>query len=181
MAPAACAGVVAVIVVLFTTVTPDAPANGDEEGPVEELYQLPRRTIVLVRSGDRVERGQPLMEGPLNPAELLLLRLDDPTVTELYIVAEVLRVYESQGVEINDKHIELIVRQMLKKVRVDQKGDTTYLPGQFVDRYDFARENQRIKDDGGETAQFEEIIATCRDLDRQDRADRLVQLTLKKA
>ena len=69
------------------TVTPDAPANGDEEGPVEELYQLPRRTIVLVRSGDRVERGQPLMEGPLNPAELLFLRLDDPTVTELYIVA----------------------------------------------------------------------------------------------
>ena len=60
--------------------------------------------------------------------------------------------------DINDKHIELIVRQMLKKVRVDQKGDTTYLPGQFVDRYDFARENARIKDDGGETAQFEEII-----------------------
>jgi DNA-directed RNA polymerase subunit beta' len=67
-------------------------------------------------------------------------------------------VYKSQGVDINDKHIELIVRQMLKKVRVDQKGDTTYLPGQFVDRYDFARENARIKDDGGETAQFEEII-----------------------
>ena len=67
-------------------------------------------------------------------------------------------VYKSQGVDINDKHIELIVRQMLKKVRVDQKGDTGYLPGQFVDRYDFARENARIKAEKGETAQFEEII-----------------------
>ena len=69
--------------------SPPTRRNGDEEGPAEELYQLPRRTIVLVRTGDRVERGQPLMEGPLNPAELLLLRLDDPTVTELYIVGEV--------------------------------------------------------------------------------------------
>ena len=141
------------------TVTPDAPANGDEEGPVEELYQLPRRTIVLVRSGDRVERGQPLMEGPLNPAELLLLRLDDPTVTELYIVAEVLRVYESQGVEINDKHIELIVRQMLKKARVDDAGDTRFLPGQLVDRARILRENRRVEEEKtGETAQWEPVI-----------------------
>jgi len=141
------------------TVTPDAPANGDEEGPVEELYQLPRRTIVLVRSGDRVERGQPLMEGPLNPAELLLLRLDDPTVTELYIVAEVLRVYESQGVEINDKHIELIVRQMLKKARVDDAGDTRFLPGQLVDRARILRENRRVEEEkSGETAQWEPVI-----------------------
>ena len=68
-------------------------------------------------------------------------------------------VYKSQGVDINDKHIELIVRQMLKKVRVDQKGDTGYLPGQFVDRYDFARVNaERQAKAKGETAQFEEII-----------------------
>ena len=141
------------------TVTPDAPANGDEEGPVEELYQLPRRTIVLVRSGDRVERGQPLMEGPLNPAELLFLRLDDPTVTELYIVSEVMRVYESQGVEINDKHIELIVRQMLKKARVDDAGDTRFLPGQLVDRARILRENRRVEEEkSGETAQWEPVI-----------------------
>ena len=68
-------------------------------------------------------------------------------------------VYKSQGVDINDKHIELIVRQMLKKVRVDQKGDTDYLPGQFVDRYEFADESTReVKKAKGETAQFEEII-----------------------
>ncbi|HTZ62967.1 MAG TPA: DNA-directed RNA polymerase subunit beta', partial [Solirubrobacteraceae bacterium] len=67
-------------------------------------------------------------------------------------------VYKSQGVDINDKHIELIVRQMLKKVRVDQKGDTDYLPGQFVDRFEFARTNGEIADGGGEAAQFEDII-----------------------
>jgi DNA-directed RNA polymerase subunit beta' len=67
-------------------------------------------------------------------------------------------VYKSQGVDINDKHIELIVRQMLKKVRVDQKGDTDYLPGQFVDRFEFARVNAETKKAGKEQASFENII-----------------------
>jgi len=67
-------------------------------------------------------------------------------------------VYKSQGVDINDKHIELIVRQMMKKVRVDQRGDTTLLPGQFIDRQEFGRVNQAIIDQGGEPAQAEEII-----------------------
>jgi len=67
-------------------------------------------------------------------------------------------VYKSQGVDINDKHIELIVRQMLKKVRVDQKGDTDYLPGQFVDRFEFAKVNGAIAKEKKETAQFEDII-----------------------
>ena len=66
--------------------------------------------------------------------------------------------YRSQGVDINDKHIELIVRQMLKKVRVDQKGDTDLLPGQFVDRHEFRKINQAVIDAGGEGAQAEEII-----------------------
>jgi DNA-directed RNA polymerase subunit beta' len=73
-------------------------------------------------------------------------------------VAGVQEVYKSQGVDINDKHIELIVRQMLKKVRVDQKGDTDLLPGVFVDRHDYARINQVVIDAGGEPAQAEEII-----------------------
>ena len=71
---------------------------------------------------------------------------------------EVQEVYKSQGVDINDKHIELIVRQMLKRVRVDQKGDTDYLPGQFVDRNDFFKVNAEVKKSKGEQAQFEEII-----------------------
>jgi DNA-directed RNA polymerase subunit beta' len=127
----------------------------DAEGE-EHRHTFPRRTRLLVAEGEKVEAGRQLNEGSLYPHDLLKLR--GRTETARYLVKEVQEVYKSQGVDINDKHIELIVRQMLKKVRVDQKGDTTYLPGQFVDRYDFARENARIKDDGGETAQFEEII-----------------------
>ncbi len=79
-------------------------------------------------------------------------------MTEQYLVKEVQEVYKSQGVDINDKHVELIVRQMLRKLRVDQKGDTDYLPGQFVDRFEFAKINDEIVAKGGETAQFEDII-----------------------
>jgi DNA-directed RNA polymerase subunit beta' len=122
----------------------------------EHRHTFPRRTRLFVTNGERVKAGQQLNEGSLYPHDLLKLR--GRTETERYLVKEVQEVYKSQGVDINDKHIELIVRQMLKKVRVDQKGDTGYLPGQFVDRYDFARENERIRAGGGETAQFEEII-----------------------
>src|SRR5207244_8516162 len=97
-----------------------------------------------------------LNEGSLYPHELLALR--GRTDTEQYLVKEVQEVYKSQGVDINDKHIELIVRQMLKRVRVDQKGDTDYLPGQFVDRKDFFKVNAEVKKNKGEAAQFEEII-----------------------
>ncbi len=133
---------------VLVTVTDDA---GDEHE-----YKFPRRTRLLVKNGEKVERGAPLNEGSLYPHDLLALR--GRTVTEQYLVAEVQKVYKSQGVDINDKHIELIVRQMLKKVRVDQKGDTDYLPGALVDRYVFARENARVKKAKGETAQFEEVI-----------------------
>src|SRR4051794_930101 len=122
----------------------------------EHRHTFPRRTRLFVAEGENVDAGRQLNEGSLYPHDLLKLR--GRTETERYLVKEVQEVYKSQGVDINDKHIELIVRQMLKKVRVDQKGDTTYLPGQFVDRYEFARENDRIKDAGGEAAQFEEII-----------------------
>jgi DNA-directed RNA polymerase subunit beta' len=122
----------------------------------EHRHTFPRRTRLFVESGQRITAGTQLNEGSLYPHELLALQ--GRTKTEQYLVKEVQEVYKSQGVDINDKHIELIVRQMLKKVRVDQKGDTNYLPGQFVDRYEFAKENERVKAEGGETAQFEEII-----------------------
>src|SRR5439155_23165064 len=80
------------------------------------------------------------------------------TATEVYLVKEVQEVYKSQGVDINDKHIELIVRQMLKKVRVEQKGDTDLLPGQYVDRHEFRRINERVQAEGGEPALSAEII-----------------------
>jgi DNA-directed RNA polymerase subunit beta' len=127
-----------------------------DDGGEEHRHTFPRRTLLFVDSGQTIEAGTQLNEGSLYPHELLAVR--GRTETELYLVREVQEVYKSQGVDINDKHIELIVRQMMKKVRVDQKGDTDLLPGQFVDRFDYGRVNQAVIDAGGETAQAEEII-----------------------
>src|SRR6185436_15314656 len=122
----------------------------------EHRHTFPRRTRLHVVEGEKIEPGTQLNEGSLYPHELLELR--GRTDTEVYLVAEVQEVYKSQGVDINDKHIELICRQMLKKVRIDQKGDTDLLPGQFVDRHEFRKINQAVIDAGGEGAQAEEII-----------------------
>ncbi len=122
----------------------------------EHRHAFPRRTRLYVSVGEKIEAGTQLNEGSLYPHELLAIR--GRTETEQYLVKEVQEVYKSQGVDINDKHIELIVRQMLKKVRVDQKGDTDYLPGQFVDRYEFASANDEVQAKGGESAQYEDII-----------------------
>src|SRR5919204_5034714 len=127
-----------------------------DDASEEHRHTFPRHTRLHVTEGEKIEPGTQLNEGSLYPHELLALR--GRTATEVYLVKEVQEVYKSQGVDINDKHIELIVRQMLKRVRVDQKGDTPFLPGQFVDRYEFHRVNEDIKKNGGETAQFEEII-----------------------
>jgi DNA-directed RNA polymerase subunit beta' len=127
----------------------------DEAGE-EHRHAFPRRTRLFVTNGEKIKAGKQLNEGSVYPHELLAIR--GRTETEVYLVKEVQEVYKSQGVDIDDKHIELIVRQMLKKVRVDQKGDTDYLPGQFVDRFEFAKANDAVIDKGGETAQFEDII-----------------------
>jgi DNA-directed RNA polymerase subunit beta' len=127
----------------------------DDSGE-EHAYSFPTRTRLFVEEGERIEKGTQLNEGSIYPHELLSIR--GRTDTEVYLVAEVQKVYRSQGVDINDKHIEIIVRQMMKKVRVDQKGDTTYLPGQFVDRHEMARTNADLQKAKSEKAQFEEII-----------------------
>ncbi len=128
----------------------------------EHRETFPRRTRLLIEEGQKVKIGQQINEGNLYPHELLShggeTALERRTRTELYLVDQVQEVYKSQGVDINDKHIEIICRQMLKKVRVDQKGDTDLLPGQFVDRFDYARINEKVRAAGGETAQAEEII-----------------------
>ncbi len=127
-----------------------------DDGGDEHRHTFPRRTRLFVERGEKIEPGKQLNEGSVYPHELLAIR--GRTETELYLVKEVQEVYKSQGVDINDKHIELIVRQMLKKVRVDQKGDTDLLPGVFVDRHEYAKINQAVIDAGGEPAQAEEII-----------------------
>ncbi len=128
----------------------------DDKGE-EHAYSFPPRTNILVEAGKRVERGDQLNEGSLYPAEILAIR--GRTDTEVYIVAEVQRVYRTQGVDINDKHIELIVRQMLKKVRVESKGSTELLPGQLEDRLVFDGINEKFKGKKTKTpARAEEVI-----------------------
>ncbi len=127
----------------------------DSDGE-EHAYTFPVRTRLFVDEGQKVTAGYQLNEGSIYPHELLDIR--GRTDSEVYLVQEVQRVYKSQGVDIKDKHIEIIVRQMMKKVRVDQKGDSTYLPGAFVDRHEIARTNADLKKAKKEQAQFEPII-----------------------
>jgi DNA-directed RNA polymerase subunit beta' len=109
----------------------------------EHAYTFPRRTHLYVEHGQKVEEGHQLNEGSLYPAELLQIRGRDET--ERYLVKEVQEVYKSQGVDINDKHIELIARQMLKRVRIERKGDTGCLPGSLVDGHALKRLNDELK------------------------------------
>ena len=136
---------------LRLTILPD---SGKEED--ERSYLIPRRTRLLVTHGEKVEAGDALHEGSINPADLL--RLKGYTAIELYLVDQVQKVYKSQGVEIHDKHIELIVRQMLKKVRIDNAGQTDLLPGQLVDKLVLDRENTRVKKERKEQATSEPLI-----------------------
>jgi DNA-directed RNA polymerase subunit beta' len=122
----------------------------------EHTYDFPRAVMLRVSHGQKIEAGEKLVEGSLYPAELLQIK--GRTETEVYLVDEVQAVYKSQGVDINDKHIELIVRQMLKRLRVDRKGDTDYLPGSLVDANQLKRRNEEIKAAGGEVAAGEEVI-----------------------
>jgi DNA-directed RNA polymerase subunit beta' len=136
---------------LRITIVPD---SGDEADEYSIL--VPRRTRLSVVHGEHVDAGDPLHEGSLYPGDLL--RLKGYTETELYLVGEVQKVYKSQGVEIHDKHIELIVRQMLKKVRVENNGETELLPGQLVDKLVLERENARVKKEKKEQASSEPLI-----------------------
>jgi DNA-directed RNA polymerase subunit beta' len=122
----------------------------------EHPYKLQPRARLLVKHGDKVEAGTQLEDGSLYPADLLRIR--DRTETELYLVGEVQRVYKAQGVDINDKHIELIVRQMMKRVRIESKGSTTLLPGALEDRHKLKLLNKQVKDAGGTPAKGEEVI-----------------------
>jgi DNA-directed RNA polymerase subunit beta' len=124
----------------------------------EHAYTFPRRTRLYVEHGEKVETGHQLNEGSLYPAELLQIR--GRGETERYLVKEVQEVYKSQGVDINDKHIELIGRQMLKRVRIERKGDSGCLPGSLVDGYALRRLNESLKKSKkkAEQATAEEVI-----------------------
>ena len=119
--------------------------NGDEKE-----YSVPRGIHVNVQEGERLRAGDPLMDGPLNPHDILAV-LGEKEL-QAYLVNEIQEVYRLQGVAISDKHIEVIVRQMLRWVRIDEVGDTNFLLEQQVDRFRFREENERVVREGGRPA-----------------------------
>ncbi|HVL88734.1 MAG TPA: hypothetical protein VM841_00720, partial [Actinomycetota bacterium] len=121
-----------------------------EDGKEEVVYKVPGRAKLRVKTGDTVEVGQQIAEGSVNPHEIL--RIQGPQAVQLFLVGEVQKVYHSQGVTIHDKHIELIVRQMLRRVNVLEPGDAEFLPGQLVERKAFEGVNRRVVGDGGDPA-----------------------------
>ena len=116
----------------------------------EREYLIPPSSHLVVSDGSTVRAGDPITAGPLNPQEIL--RILGREAVQQYLLEEVQRVYRSQGVNINDKHIEVIVRQMLRRVRVDQPGDTDMLPGELVDRVTYEDANAKVLAEGGEPA-----------------------------
>ena len=127
-----------------------------EEGGEPREYSLPRGVHVNVQEGDRVRAGEPLMDGPSNPHDILSV-LGEKALHS-YLVNEIQEVYRLQGVNINDKHIEVIVRQMMRSVRIEEVGDTEFLVDEQVDRFRFNEENDRILRAGGKAAQGRPLL-----------------------
>jgi len=126
-----------------------------EEVDVRE-YPVPHSARLRVADGDTVLAGDPLTEGSLNPKDLLQIKGVD--TVQRFLVGEVQKVYRSQGVTIGDKHIEIIVRQMLRKVTIDNAGDTELLPSELIDRFEFEETNNRILAEGGEPATAQTVL-----------------------
>jgi DNA-directed RNA polymerase subunit beta' len=126
------------------------------EDVVEREYAIPHNARLLISEGQEVRAGDAITDGPINPQEYLETRGRD--AVQRYLVKEVQKVYRSQGVTINDKHIEIIVRQMLRKVRIDQPGDSELLPTELIDRLDFEEVNNRVLAEGGEPATAQTVL-----------------------
>ncbi len=122
----------------------------------ERDYDIPRGTHINVQEGDHVRAGEPLMDGPLNPHDILRV-LGNEALQE-YIVNEIQEVYRLQGVNINDKHIECIVRQMLRWVKIKEVGDTDFLLEEQVDRFRYEDENRRVAEAGGQPSSAESLL-----------------------
>jgi len=126
----------------------------DHGEPIE--YLVAKTKHVSVQKGDRVRAGEVLTDGAINPHDLL--RIEGVKALAGYLVSQVQEIYRLQGVRINDKHIEAIVRQMLRRVRISDFGDTNYLVGDNIDRFKVIQENQRIVAAGGKPAIYEPLL-----------------------
>src|SRR5205807_314833 len=113
-------------------------------------YLIPHGSALRVKDGDHVRGGDQVTEGSISPQELLLIKGKEEV--QRYLVEEVQRVYRSQGVDINDKHIEVIIRQMMRKVRIETAGDTELLPGDIVSQFEYEEANAKALAEGGEPA-----------------------------
>jgi len=122
----------------------------------EREYAIPAAARLVVETGDYVTAGAQITEGARNPQHIL--GIQGPEAVRKYMVDEVQKVYKSQGVNINDKHIEVITRQMLRRVRADHPGDTGLLPGDLVDRREFTELNNRVVAEGGEPATGQPVL-----------------------
>ena len=119
-------------------------------------YTIPFGSKMKVKDGDMVEIAQPLIEGSINPGELLEIK--GPEGVFEYLISEVQKVYRNQGVDINDKHVEVIARQMLKKVRVEDNADTDMFPGALIDMYEFADKNREAVENGKRPATGKRVL-----------------------
>ena len=120
-----------------------------DSGDVRE-YMVPRSVHINVQNGERIRAGEPLIDGPINPHDILQV-LGEKEL-QRYLVDKIQEVYRSQSVAINDKHIEVIVRQMMRSVKIEEVGDTMFLIDEQVDRWHFQEENERVLGAGGQPA-----------------------------
>ena len=121
-----------------------------------KAYLIPYGSRIKVLEGQNIEAGDELTEGSINPHDLL--KIKGVRAVQDYMIREVQRVYRLQGVEINDKHVEMIVRQMLKKIRIEQSGDTDYMPGTLVDVLDFDEVNENLAEQGKKPAEGTQVM-----------------------
>jgi len=142
------------------------------DGQEEKVYLIPYGKHVLVHEGDYVQAGEKLCEGSVAPEDIL--NIMGPNKVQEYLVNEIQEVYRLQGVRINDKHIEVIVRQMLQKVKIEDPGDTMYLEGDQVDKITFLDENEKIKNklvilDAGNSKLHVDELVDVEDVERQNK------------
>ena len=135
--------------------------NGDTvsiiwEDVDEREHLIAAGARILVSDGDQVKAGHPLTSGPLNPHDILHIHGKDEL--QKYLLDEVQQVYQAQGVGIHDKHIEIILRQMLRRVQVDSTGDSDFIPGQMVDKFEFQEKNSKVLAEGGEPATAKPVL-----------------------
>src|SRR5690606_17809741 len=138
--------------VIITPLGPDGAPLTDQA----REYLIPKGKHIQVQPGDHVRAGDPLMDGPANPHDIL--RVKGEKELAAWLVNEIQQVYRLQGVVINDKHVEVIVRQMLRRVRIKDVGDTNFLVDEQVEKYVFERENQKVMARGGKPGIAEPLL-----------------------